>query len=275
MQRDSATVISLRPYKGNVVEVAEEKLIVPSAGLTLDVNDNLITGTGTDAAAATIGDTLYYVYVSNSKASFSPSSIRASLTAPSLFSGIKYLAVSGNGLNWRFVGWIRTSGSGEIVDTLVDRLVVNYYNRLKLPLRIVPGYDNDDAVTTYSETSTTWVQANSGVDTRISFIANGEDNVRLAFSSVSNAEIAAANATGLNLDSTTDVLVAAVSGNITGLAVDVAVGGTYDSIVAEGYHTSDLMIRVTGGTGVWNADGARNGAVADPFETYLTAEIMG
>jgi hypothetical protein len=275
MQRDSATAFSLRPYKGNIVEVDEEKLIVPSAGLSRAPADNLISSTGTDSGGAMAASTLYYVYVSNSKASFSPSSIRASATAPSAFNGIESLAASGNGLNWRFVGWIRTDGSTQIVDTVVDRLVINYYNRRPLPIQLRPGYVNDGLQTSFSLNSTTWVALNGGTGATASYIANGEDAVEFNAAVTIGAQPSATMKAGIGDNSTTTVSTAAAFSSYTAAIGIETRTAHFKSTPAAGYRTVSLIGHVSTGTFTILADLVRNGSASDPEMTYLYGVVQG
>lgn len=177
LQRDSATQLSIQNYKGTVVEVNSERVTVGSSGFTLLNTANLISATGTDSGGAPAINTLYYVYVSNSQASFAPLGIRMSATAPSLFGGVKYLAATGNGANWRFVGWVKTISNGGTVNFVKGQrqcFVVNYYNRIQFSLFYCPAYNVNAQATYAAPAGAAWIPFNGG-DSIIEFISNGED----------------------------------------------------------------------------------------------------
>ncbi len=190
LQRDSATTISLQGYKGRYVGISGE-LVDVAAGFSLAQSDNRIDATGADAAAALAVDTLYYVYVSNSLASFSPLGIRCSLVAPSNVNGVKLLGAAGNALNWRFVGWVRTidnGGTPNFADSVTQRLVINYFNKLDLRMQVTPGYVDDNAPTTYTQAATAgFVAINGGTGSMLQYISNGEDAARVNLGIQANA----------------------------------------------------------------------------------------
>jgi hypothetical protein len=274
MQRDSATQISLQRAKGKAVIVNGEPVGIPSAGLTRDNDDNRIAGDGTDAGASLAVDTLYYVYVSNSRASFSPNSIRFSTVAPTLLQGVNYLAASGNGANWRFVGWIRTISNGgtpNFADSDTQRLVVNYYNRRKKKLFSCPGYTDDNAFTQISLTATSFAPLNGGTGDKLEYIANGEDEITIDI----HASIlpGAANVLiGIGDNSTTDATVAA----LIGAGTIIPASRELRTTPAAGYRAAHfLATNQAAATATIYFDGIRLGGAADPAITYIAGEISG
>lgn len=272
-----ATTITLIQYKGHYVEVYGELVDPGSSGLSCTPTDYLISSTGTDSGAGMGNSTLYYMYVSNSSASYASLSLRGSKTAPTLTSsGVYYLGTSGNALNWRFVGWVYLS-SGNFYDAYTRRWVVNYYNRLPLLLRATPGYVDDDTTTTYTTTSATYVEANGGTGNRITFLANGEDCVEYHVSGLNTSSGAGYPAfTGVGEDQTTKAAVAAgdVDSGGSGYYTPVSLSNNYKP--SQGYRYLALLIaQPFGGTGTWCADERRYGSTTDPLCTQLTAIIFG
>ncbi len=136
-----------------------------STPLTIDYDDNLLAADGTDSSGAPTDATLYYVYASNSQASYRASGIGLSASAPT--GG--YLAASGNGAEWRLVGWvylIDNGGTAEFRDSLTERLVISKWN----PTRI-KGYNSESTNHTYTTTSWRYYY-NSLATTQIKFIAH-------------------------------------------------------------------------------------------------------
>jgi len=159
LERNSVTQFQLagREYTGKKLFVNNE-LVDLSSAETCNVSGspvNLIASDGTDASASPSASTLYYAYMSNSQASYAASSLRLSATAPT----DGYLASSGNGAHWRFVGAVYLDGSTQIagdlnlcgwgVDTVITYLgsgivrssgTVQYYDILSLPgVVLLPG----------------------------------------------------------------------------------------------------------------------------------------
>ena len=99
----------------NFVLVNNERVNITTAK-TNDVSgggvDNTIDGAGADTASVPLLSTEYHIYLSNSVATPFPSSVALSSVAPT--NG--YLASSGNGANWRHMGYLRLDGSIEIAD---------------------------------------------------------------------------------------------------------------------------------------------------------------
>lgn len=278
MERTSATVVTLQQYTGDTMTVNGEAVVLPVAMAT---TDNRITSTGADAGAALAASTFYYVYLSNSVATFAPLSLRASTTAPNVDLN---LGGTGNAVNWRFVGWVRTNASTQFEDNTTNRLISNYYNRVKRPLLANPGYVNDNADTTYALTATVWAALNGGTGSRVSFIANGEDSVSVGH--VVSAELdfdgtqapVAYFAVGVDTvtspDRATRIDNQASSGS-TPSSQGHTVSATYDvSFGSSGYHTADILgVKEGDSTILIYADFKRLGATADPMATRLEGTV--
>jgi hypothetical protein len=273
-----SSTLTLLPYKGNSILVNRRTVTVPGAGLTRGVADNLITAAGADSGGAGAANTLYYVYVSNDLATFSPSAIRLSATGPTLVNGVKYLGNAGNALNWRFVGWVRLNGTPKFESSTTNRLIVNYYNRLVTKIGFIcPGYVDDGAQTVQTIVSggaQNWTAVNSGTGSQSSFISNGEDDVLVCLSSWTNfATASQAALLGVALDGSNPTVIAGCPTGILGAVVAASAEDALDP--AEGYHTLDMVYAVTGAstfTIVW--DTIRLGAAADPKLSGYMALIM-
>lgn len=271
MQRDSTTQVSLQYFNGRYIDVNGEMVDVGASGYPMLTSDNLLSSTGTDSAGAMGASTLYYVYVSNSQASFAANDLRASATGPSAYRGAKYLGTSGNAAHWRFVGWVRTNGSTNFVNTALDRLVINYHNRLRLSVLVAPGYTDDNSLTTYTTTSTTYVAANGGTGSQGSYIANGEDAVSFRLNALASNSTPSACYAGIGENSTANAAVASQTQGVLALNF----GTTWSGVPAEGYRTINVLIAVSAGTGTFYADTSRLGSAADPYATFIEGEIRG
>lgn len=284
IQLDSATQISLQRYKGKDTFVRGAVESIPAAGVALLTTDNRIDSAGADAGAAMAVDTEYYIYRSNSKASFAASDLRASTVSPTTVRGQKYLGSSGNAYNWRYVGRVRTisnAGTANFADSLTQRLVVNEHNRRQLPLFRCPGYVNDDASTTFNEANNNnWHEIHAGTgDGKVEYIANGEDPIE-ADAVVQWEPVVAASdflSVGIGDNAATEPV---VEGDNTWSAT-ASFAGTISVCKrftpAAGYRTLHLSIKVFAGGGGLTiyADNVRGGATADPPTTWLQAGIMG
>lgn len=232
---------------------------------------------GTDAGTTPSVDTLYHVYISNSGASFAPSSMRLSTTAPTALNGVKYLATTGNGAKWRFAGWAYTfdNGSGaELWDDPLRRLVVNYYNRKVECIGTAVNYTNDNALSYWTKSSATYTyygttQGNS----QLQVISNGEDAID-SFLQPGFVTCTAGDCIfGLAIDGNDPAPSTGHNSSVSGPEVTQ---GNYmvrriDTLAA-GYHT--IVGVVTGTTVNIYSDVARTGATADPKSAKLQASIM-
>lgn len=102
LSRQSTTVIKAEAIRPGIRDyVMIDNVLETITSLTTDVSsDNAIAADGTDSGSTPSASTLYYIYISNSLASYAAQSIRLSTTAPT--NG--YLGASGNAKNWRFLG---------------------------------------------------------------------------------------------------------------------------------------------------------------------------
>jgi hypothetical protein len=233
--------LQLLQYNGNKVVVSGVTVVIPGGGVGLqrNVGDNLINGAGADAGSPGAASTLYYVYVSNSKSPFSPSSIRLSATAPQAVSGVLYLGAAGNALNWRFVGWVRTNATPQFESSDANRWIVNWYNRLSLSIMANPAYNDGAGEVTYALNTNPFVELNGGVGSRVNFIANGEDAVDLEGIYVLQSVSGTTAFLGLGIDDVTGPEQAADMGAAGD--VNPSASTRYCQALAEGTHFAALL----------------------------------
>lgn len=271
LQVDSTTQISLQRYSGDICMVNGEAVEIGSSGITLTTSAEVIGSTGLETGSGPGTSTHYYVYLSNSQATEAQSSLRLSTTAPTTTSQGKYLAASGNGLEWRHVGGTWLNASTQWVDSTSFRQLVNAFNKRPLPILLTPGYADANSQTTYTTASTTWTPANAGTGSAGGYVANGEDAVEIY-------------ASAFEVNSGADTVHFGIGDNSTTSAAREAV--SYATIIthpscmlistpAAGYRTVNCLVRVSGGTGTYYADYQRGGASADIPDTYLQAWVMG
>lgn len=284
LQRDSATQVSLQNYKGAVVEINAERVAIGSAGFTLLNTANLITAAGADSGGAPAVTTLYYVYVSNSKATFAALGIRLSATAPSLLNGVKYLAAAGNGANWRFVGWIRTISNGGTVnfaDSITQRLVINYYNRLDVQLFSSPGYVDDAAGSGFTEANNNvWHELHAATgDAHLDFISNGEDAIHAEAVIDVIPTVPASDLILAGIGTSTTTALREAFQPYTAL-LSISEGPLITRLLfipLEGFRQLFQLIVVFAGVGGVSiaSDDSRSGGTADPPLTYISAIVKG
>jgi hypothetical protein len=116
------STITLNRKNGTAIIINGETCVIPAAGETCLVTDNLITAAGADAGVAPSANTNYYVYRANSASPFSPNRLRLYGSAPTIVNGVSYLGAAGNALNWLYVGFVRVNGSTQF------SLVTSHYN---------------------------------------------------------------------------------------------------------------------------------------------------
>lgn len=127
LQYETPTSIKLAGVKSKLVWIKDSGYTITSK--TVATSATTIIANGNDSGVAPSANTLYYVYLSNSAATFAPEAIRLSLQAPSYADAKYVLGGSGNALNWMLVGYTRTDSSIEFSDEFA---VCSYYNRTPL-----------------------------------------------------------------------------------------------------------------------------------------------
>lgn len=264
LQVDSTTQISLQQYAGGYVEVDGTPVPIGSGGIACAVTDGLVSSLGVATSTAPSSSTLYYAYVS------SGGELRLSSTAPSLHRGSYYLGTDAGAALWRFCGWVYVDGSTQFADDETNRHVANYYNRVRKSVVLTPGYNDNSAATSFATTSTSWALANGGTGATGSYVANGEDAVRLRLRTPAVNSGANDTYAGIGESSSTDAVAAGVfNGGALGM-----IAADYDFIPSASYRTVSMLIAVAGGTGTFYADLPRLGGSADPRGATLTAEVM-
>lgn len=265
-----SNTLTLLRYAGNKVVVSGQTVVIPGGGLSRLVTDHLIGPTGADSGAAGVASTLYYVYVSNQKATFSPSSIRLSATAPSFVNGVKYLGTSGNALNWRFVGWVKLNATPQFESSLSNAYIVNYYNRLFAKLFISPGYQNVDGFNQVNFPAS-WGPINAGTGDSFNFISNGEDAV-----SICGEVMCSVGQTGTSLEIGISIDGGAppVLSFHNDFPQTITVPTSYDAALAEGVHSAGLWgISSSSPASTFYGSVPRNGLASTPVQTYMQALV--
>lgn len=168
------------------------------------------------------------------------------------------------------LGTFYTTSTTTTEDSAVNRYLNNAYNRVERNLFTCPGYVNDNAVTSYTTTSTTWVAANGGTNAQVNYVLSLPAAVELAATVVADSA-GAAPAAGIGDNSTTSAYSEAPQSSGRLIA-------TFPAIVNKpvGRYFGCLLVRSPGGSTVTvYADDARSGSTADPYLTFLSGDIDG
>lgn len=272
----TVAIVLFSPYVGNDIEVSGYIMPIDAAGIALNVADNLIDATGADAGAAmAAAATTYAVYLSNRTVAFGAATLRASTTMPTLVRGTLLLGTTGDAANWRFLGWVRTNATPQFVDSVTQRFVINYYNRLLLRMFTCPGYVNDTSQTTYNVAAATHAALNGGTGASLEYIANGEDAVNL-FAHFQASLVGAGDFLGgIEVAAAIAGTDPAVVARLNSASNDADVSAALIETPAAGYRTATLTGAALATTTSLCADTVRAGAAADPPTTYLLGFIRG
>jgi hypothetical protein len=274
----SSSEIAFQTYATSVIEINGENVSIDALNIC-DTGNDLIDNAGADTglAPATLART--YAYVSNSSATSNPNSLRLSSSAPVSYGGFRYLNSSGNGTNWRFVGWVGTLGSPSVSfrDDATARLIVNAYNRIRKSLFLCPGYNDNNTDTTYTTTNATWtgIGVTASITDTVAFVSDGENAVEFQ-ASISPHTSAANWRAGIGINTTIATARTTILGSCslrTALA-NQSSSCSYGAVYSSGFYFASLSSYTTGAACVVHADFARNGSTADPFATYLQGSVM-
>ena len=249
------------PCRGNNVSLFDGTSWQPHK-LLADVTIDL-SGLGLSSA------TLYYVYIYSSNGTLT---LDVSTTAYVVQNGVR---VKNGVTTRRFIGWIYTVSTTMTEDSLINRYVINYYNRIDSPLFTCPAYNDNNSPTTYTTTSTTYVECNAGTNNKLNFISNSEDSISYLFQAFGyNATVTTAF-NGVSADTTANLLVGAVQYQASSNQAVELISGDPAKMFAEGKHTLYMMFRTGAGTLSFQPDFSRGsvGSTYDPFTTYMSAMV--
>lgn len=263
---NSTTQVRLNASAGQYLDVNDELVVLDgtTSGCQLATTDNQIDSAGDDAAAAMSASTLYYVYRSNSSATTFPNDLRASTSAPVDYRGSKYLAASGNGANWRFVGYVHTDGSTEFTMDATKAGVVSFLNKKPHVLRAHDGTNSWTAAT-----ANTWKRLREQASPIL-----GQTSVGLISDGVTPFEAAALMLSWINGNASTNKACISMavdwssgspSSNAFSVPFVVASGASgygnlsskLSEVASEGYHVLDLLqlADLTGSDSTFYGDG--------------------
>lgn len=166
--------------------------------------------------------------------------------------------VKSGSTNKRYLGTLCTTGtSGQCEDSMVNRFVWNYYNRIYRPMLAL------ESTATWDYTTAAFRQANANTANQLNFVIGISEDLVLAevFHAASNTSVGVLVVSGIGLDSTTTVASTCLT---TGQTIAIATGITslasrYENFPGIGQHSLVwLEYSAATGTTTWR------GAVASP-----------
>lgn len=245
----SATQIRLNQCNGNLLEINGELVTIDGSQASdqLGTSANRLIANGTDSGVAMAASTRYYIYRSNSQASFSPNSLMPSLSPPVDVNGVKYLYGSGNGQNWRYVGMVYMDGSTQYTDTDRARNVCSYLNRRQRRLYC-------PVTTSWTSSNTSWIRWNSDSTLRVSFCCHDDRLTYVEAVLCGQSSSASGLQIGLDLNGTTanDALLSTYLFLSSG-TLSSNLRAVYSDFIADGYNYLQGMNRTPTGTATYGA----------------------
>lgn len=175
----------------------------------------------------------------------------------------------------RLVGTFYTSAGTSTADAPGGRWLRNEDNPVPRSLRAAPAYNNDNALTSYTTTSTTYTEANGGTGSKAQFLSDGKRATSALLCGFAAPGSGGGCYTGLGVDSTSSPVRVTFHPTPAAGVTSQGVAGWADTL-AEGYHYLDLLITVGGGGGTaatYYADALRYGASADPYGTMIEGTV--
>lgn len=176
----------------------------------------------------------------------------------------------------RYLGTGRTTGvSGQCEDSVVNRYLWNKYNQVKRGLFTCPGYNNDNAATTYLTTGTNWAEANGGTGSRIRWVIGEARAIDIIATILTTVGASSGSVAGIGLDSITQADTSGTSNNTVAATFAFSSNNKGLPLAAGGHYASLLICRGGANNATFYADAARRGGeAADSPETYLSGFIL-
>lgn len=167
-------------------------------------------------------------------------------------------------LTRRYLGTFYTTAATTTEDSLANRYVYNYYNRVRRPcFKQIDG-------TNYTYTTNTIRQARGSTNNQLNILLGvAEDSVGAEiWAEISNTNVGLEVQVGVGLDSTTAYATGSVSGTSFVLVANTRQGvrGSYRGTPAAGRHALTwLELSAATGTSTWNQNGTNLGMFGEMF----------
>ncbi|HBY60992.1 MAG TPA: hypothetical protein DEH78_14310, partial [Solibacterales bacterium] len=253
-------------------------------GIWCHINDKLIDSQGHETASAPSASTTYYAYVCSPRAGFGESGLsyaavttgqmrpqgprlRLSATAPVSLPkwvngktntylpgsppliGLKYLGMTDRARCWRYVGLVRTSATPTFEDSVTQRFVANFHNRVRKSMVATDGTNS------WTYTTATWRQANANTANKVEFVCHDDVVEFMVMCPVQNSGGATAASVGIGIDSTSADSSQLRSAYPSQAGVWIPSQAVYKGNLSDGYHYAAwLEYSVASGTTTWYGD---------------------
>ena len=163
------------------------------------------------------------------------------------------------------LGTVYTTSTTATEDSEVNRYVSNVYNQVPRSLFTCPGYNNNNASSTYTFNSTTWIEANAGTGSRVRLVLPLPAFVLLGQQFRADGTFGTG---GVGVNATTASFQSSLNNSNGG-------GNSSRRMpLAAGFNYAAQVMKNGGGTSTVLIDDGRAGASADPPVSYLYGEVM-
>lgn len=176
----------------------------------------------------------------------------------------------------RLAGVIYSTSTNTIEDSLRNRYLINLYNAVPRRLFHCPGYSDNNANTSYTDSTSTFKEANGSGNGNCGFITpvtGFHSSINVSAVVITSAS-GGANA-GIGFDGITDIRAMGQTNSVSYLQTFGLFSGYAGT--TPGKHAWYLCTYSQAGTATWFADGARSsgGGLTDYPDTYLEGWVMG
>lgn len=167
------------------------------------------------------------------------------------------------------LGTIYTTGTTTTEDSQTRRYVGNAYNAVPLRLFSCPGYANDNAVTSYSHTATSWATANGGTGAIVNYVLPLPAMAAIGIQAVGDPGGVSSIGAGIGNDSITTANIELLG--VTSTRISASTVARFQQ--SPGRHFGALLLRVSANTATIYADDNRSGGASDPVLTHIHGEV--
>ena len=239
----SATIATLSPYNGNSIDLWNGTIwtpyTIPDVGITIDTTGSVWdAGAGLTTIAAS---TEYDIYCDYNSGTPRLVGYKHSVTSHTLSDGRQILTGT---KAYRLVGKIQANASSQLEFSLVNRSVISWFNRRKLPL----------FVTTLGDNTSGTIPTEMNSAHRLSFLSWGTSDDLVSISHTGTLSNSVAGASAYVMVGIDASLQAALSGGFsTGIASQIPASSLWNGTVSEGFHYATTKGKVSSGTMTLNA----------------------
>lgn len=167
------------------------------------------------------------------------------------------------------LGTIYTTSTSTTEDSQTNRYVANVYNAVPLRMFSCPAYADNNAVTSYTHTSTTWSEANGGTGSRVNYVLPLPAMVSIGVQAVGDPAATFSIGAAVGNDSATSANIELLG--VSSTRISASTVARFQK--SPGKHFGALLLRVSSGTGTIYADNNRSGGSSDPALTHIHGEV--